>query len=69
MTTTVEKKVVYTKSGRPLAISPSTANPVSADEMFRNRDEWYARNKHLLKGYSSDQFVAERRRDVEAGLE
>ena len=26
MTTTVQKKVVYTKSGRPLAIAPSTAN-------------------------------------------
>ena len=65
---TVRKRVVVTPSGMTLTIAPSTANPVSADEMDRQLAEWYARNKHLLEGYSSDQFVAEKRRDVKAGL-
>jgi len=69
MTATMDKTVVYTKSGRPLKVRPGTENPISVDEMFHRRDEWYARNKHLLEGYSSDQFIAEKRRAVEAGLE
>ena len=67
--TTVEKKVVVTPSGTTFSIRPGTENPVSVDEMIRRRDEWYARNKHLLKGYSTEQFIAEKRRDVKAGLE
>ena len=67
MTATVEKKVVVAPSGMSFAIAPGTENPVSADEMFRIRDEWHARNKHFLEGYSSDQFLAEKRHDVKAG--
>ena len=69
MTAATKNHVIYTKSGKALSIWPSTSAPVSADEMFRNRDEWLARNKHLLEGYSSEQFVAEKRRAVAAGAE
>ena len=68
MTATMDKTVVYTKSGRPLSVWASTANSVSPDEMFQRIDEWYAKNKHLLAGYSSEKFIEEKRRDVEAGL-
>ena len=67
MTATLQKTVVYTPSGRAVSVWPETANPVSVDEMFRRRDAWYARNKHILEGYTSEQFVTEKRRDVEAG--
>ena len=66
---TAQKAVVHTKSGRPLTIRPGTENPVPVDEMIRRRDEWLARHKHLFEGYSTDQFVAEKWREVEAGLE
>jgi len=68
-TAAAQKTVVYTKSGKAVSVWPSTANPVDADEMVRRRDEWYARNKHLLEGYSTEQFIAEKRRDVKAGIE
>ena len=66
---TEENMVIYTTSGETLAIDPTTANPVSVDEMIRRRDAWYARNKHLLGNLSTDKFIAEKRRAVKAGLE
>ena len=69
MTVTAEKPVVFTASGEALSILPGTENPVSVDEMLRIRDEWLARHKNKLRGYSSDKFVAQKRRDVETGIE
>jgi hypothetical protein len=69
MAATAEKSVVYTASGEPLSILPGTENPVPVDEMLRIRDEWLARYKPLLRDYSSDKFIAQKRSEVEAGLE
>lgn len=68
MTTHVKKPVFVTKSGRALAVTPGTENPVSVDEMIKRRDSWYERNKKYLEGYSVEAFIAEKRQDVEKGL-
>ncbi len=68
MTVYVKKPVFVTKSGRALAVTPGTENPVSVDEMRRRRDAWYERNKRYLEGYSVDAFLAEKRIDVGKGL-
>lgn len=69
MTATVKKTVIRTASGSVLTVEPGTEHPVSVDEMLKRRDAWLERNREKLKGYSVDQFIAEKRRDVEAGLE
>ena len=68
MTATMEKTVIYTQSGRPVSVWPSTAKSVSPEEVSRKRAEWLARNKPILGDWSSDDFIVEKRRDVEAGL-
>ena len=67
MTATAEKPVVYTASGQPLSIVPGTEEPISADEMERQIAEWRTRYGHLLVDCSTDQFIAEKRRNVEMG--
>lgn len=67
--TSVQKTVIQTPSGNVLTIAPGTENPVSVDEMIRRRDAWLVRNKDKLKGYSVDQFIAEKKRDIDMGLE
>ena len=69
MTATAQKKLLITPSGKTFTISPGYENPVSADEMERRRDAWRARNKHLLVGCSTEKYIAQKRREVEAGLE
>ena len=69
MTATVEKTVFTAPNGKTFRIRPGTENPVSVAEMTRRRYKWYAQHKHLLAGYSTEQFIAEKRRDVEAGPE
>lgn len=69
MNTTVKKSVIRTASGSVLTIEPGTEHPVSIDEMLKRRDAWLRRNREKLKGYSVDRFIAEKRRDVEMGLE
>jgi hypothetical protein len=67
--TTVQKPVIRTASGSLLTVEPETEHPVSIEEMLKRRDVWLTRNREKLKGYSVDRFIAEKRRDVEAGLE
>ena len=69
MTATMQKAIVHAPPDESFAVASGTENPVSADEMERRRDQWLERNKHLLVGYSSDKFIAQKRRDVEAGQE
>ncbi len=69
MSATDKKAVVRTASGSVLTVEPGTENPVSIEEMLQRRDAWLDRNREKLKGYSVDQFIAEKRRAVEAGLE
>lgn len=69
MTTAVKKTVIRTASGTVLTVEPGTEKPVSVEEMLKRRDVWLERNREKLGGYSVDQFLAEKRRAVEAGLE
>lgn len=69
MTTNTQKPVYMTESGQALLIAPGTEHPVSVDEMRRRRDEFHAKYKHLLEGYSVAEFLREKRRDVESGIE
>lgn len=69
METIVKKTVIRTASGSVLTVEPGTETPVSVDEMLRRRDAWLQRNREKLKDYSVDQYIAEKRRDVELGLE
>jgi hypothetical protein len=68
MTTQIKKPVFITKSGRVLAVTQGTENPVPVDEMRKRRDAWYERNKQYLEGYSTDDFIAEKHSDIEKGL-
>lgn len=68
MSTTEKKPVIRTASGTVLSIEPGTEKPVSIEEMLRRRDAWLERNKEKLKGYSVDQFIAEKKRDIDRGL-
>ncbi len=69
MTTSTTRPVFITKSGQALLVAPGTENPVSINEMIRRRDEFRARYKHLLEGYSVADFLREKHRDVEMGIE
>ncbi len=69
MTTTEQKTVIHTASGSILTVEPGTEQPVSVEEMLKRRDMWLKRNGDKVKDYSVDQFIAEKHRDVEMGLE
>lgn len=69
MSTTAKKTVIHTASGSMLSVEQGTENPVSLEEMLKRRDAWLKRNRKKLNGYSVDQFLAEKRRNVELGLE
>ncbi len=69
MTTSMMRPVFTTESGEELLVAPGTENPVSVEEMIRRRDEFRARYGHLLEGYSVAEFLREKRRDSETGVE
>ncbi len=69
MTTSMMRPVFKTDSGEELLVVPGTENPVSVDEMIRRRDEFRARYGHLLEGYSVAEFLREKHRDIEMGVE
>ncbi len=69
MTTMAQKTVIRTASGSELTIEPGTEHPVSVEEMLRRRDAWLQRNRGKIGNYSVDQFLAEKHRNVELGLE
>jgi len=52
-----------------LEIAPESEHPVSIDEVINRRDAGYAKNKHLLKDYSVVEYLKEKRKSVELGLE
>lgn len=69
MTANIKKPIFLTRSGRTLQVEPGTENPVTVEEMIRRRDAWYTQYGHLLKGYSVAQFLEEKHKDVNKGLE
>lgn len=69
MTTEVKTPYIRTPSGEILHIAPGTEHPVSAAEVRRRRDAWYAQNSKYFAGYSVEQFLKEKHKDVESGLE
>ncbi len=64
-----ERPTIVTETGYVLHLWPGTEKRVPIEEMIRRRDEFYEQYKHLLKNYSVDQFLREKRRDVEMGIE
>ncbi len=62
------RPTIVTETGYVLRVWPGTEKRVSVDEMIRRRDEFYEQYGHLLKNYSVEQFIREKRRDVELGL-
>jgi hypothetical protein len=69
MATSIKRPVFITKSGQELLVTPGTENPVSVDKMIRRRNEFHARYKHLLEGYSVSEFLREKHKDAEMGIE
>lgn len=69
MTTSTKKPVFLTPSGDSLSVMPGTESPVSVDEMVRRRNAWRDKYGHLVEDYSVAEFLREKRRDVEAGLQ
>lgn len=68
MSTLIQKPVILTKSGHPLIVAPGTEVPVSAKEMLKRRDAWLERNREKVKDYTVNDFISEKRLDVEKGL-
>ena len=66
---TIKRPVYLTKSGQALLVTPGTETPVSVDEMVRRRNEFHAQYKHLLEGYRVAEFLREKHRDIETGVE
>lgn len=69
MTITIKKTVFRTASGKLLEIAPCSGAPLSVDKIIEQRDAWYEKNKQYLDGYSVAEFLREKRRDIEKGLE
>ena len=69
MTATVKKEEYVTLNGKTFHIVPGSETDKTPEEHERELAEWHARNRHLLAGYSSDQFVAEKRQAVREGRE
>ena len=64
--TTAERNFVYTVWGERMYVQDGCIPPPSSSaEALHRFEEWCARNAHFLTGYSSEQFVAEKRREVE----
>ncbi len=67
MTASVKQHAFRTPSGKVLRASrePSAAD---VDRFAAEADAWYARNRHVLGAFSTEQFLEEKHQDVEKGL-
>lgn len=66
MTTTTHKCEYRAPNGRVLRVS-GPVGPIDGAELARQRDVWLEANGDLLKGYSVEKFLEEKRRDVKEG--
>ena len=60
-------RVEFSKPGHPFAIWPGTENTLPVEEWSLRRDAWLARNRPLLEGFTSRDFIAWKRREVAEG--
>lgn len=67
MTIDIKHYEYQAPNGKKLRVSGPVL-PVEVDKLIAERDAWYERNRRFLEGYSAEQFVKEKRRDVEEGL-
>jgi hypothetical protein len=67
MTTKIEQYDFRTPSGKMLRTSRQVV-AANVERLAAEADAWYARNQHVLKGYSVAEFLEEKHRDVEEGL-
>lgn len=68
MTTSIKHHEYRAPNGKKLRVSGPVL-PVEVDKLIAERDAWYERNRRFLENYSVKQFIEEKRKDVEEGME
>lgn len=67
MTTSITHYEYSAPNGKKLRVS-GPVRPVEVDKLVAERDAWYEKNRRLLEDYSVEQFLEDKRKDVEKGL-